>query len=291
MNKTRLFMLSLAVAMCAVVFQSQAQINTPQPSPAGSTGATVGLTDISIDYFRPQMKGRKIFGDGADFLVPFGKRWRAGANTGTVITFSENVKVAGSDVPAGEYLLILTPGASEWGVILYSDKSLGSNVDGTEDGKITVNAKVAASKLTEAVQTLTYNVSDISENSENANIQMAWENTAVNIPVQVSFDETVMAAIDKNTKVNPGNYVAAANYYFNTGKDIDQALAWMDMYLAVGENSKQFWHLHTKAKMLAKKGDKKAAKKTAEESKKLASEFERGDFGYIKRNEDLIKSL
>ncbi|PIB35484.1 hypothetical protein BFP72_08805 [Reichenbachiella sp. 5M10] len=291
MKKIKLIAFAIASALTLSTLSSQAQISTPRPSPAGSVSTTVGLTDIEISYFRPQMKGRKIFGEGSDFLVPFGQKWRAGANSGTVITFGDDVKVAGQNVPAGEYLLILTPSASEWEIILYSDKSLGANVNGTEADKITVQTKVATSPLTEAVQTLTYQITDLSENSQNANIQMAWENTAINIPVEVSFDEEIMASIAKNTVVNPGNYAAAARYYYDTDRDMDQALEWINAYLAAGDNNKQFWNIYLKAQILAKKGDKKNAIKTAKQSKELATASPNGDFGYIKKNDELIASL
>lgn len=284
----------IAMALVAVFFLAEnvkAQIETPRPSPAASSSTTVGLTDIKISYFRPQMKDRKIFGEGDAYLVPFGQRWRAGANSGTTISFSDDVKVAGTDLAAGEYLLFLAPAAKEWEVILYSDKSLGSNVGGIEDEKIAVKAMIPAGKLSETVKALTYQISDISADSKSANIQMSWENTVLNIPVTVSFDDKVMASIEANTKVNPGNLLAAARYYYESDRDLSQALTWVNAYLAEGDNCKQFWNLHLKAQILAKKGDKKEAIKVAKESKELASKFPSGDFGYIKRNDDLIASL
>lgn len=291
MKKIKLLSSSFVAALCFIAFQSAAQITAPAPSPAGSITAKVGLTDVEVNYSRPQAKGRKIFGAGDDFLIPFGKMWRAGANAGTKVKFSTDVKVAGKDLVAGEYLLLLTPGASNWAVSFYGDLSLGGNVGAFDKAKEVLNVTVKSSKLTESVGTLTYNISEISKDSKNANLEMAWENTSVKIPFEVSFDETIMKAIADNTKVNVNNYVTAANYYFNNDKDIDQAITWMDLFLAEGENSKMFWHVHTKAQMLAKKGDKKGAKKTAEQSMELAKNSERGDFGYIKRNEELIASL
>lgn len=291
MKKTKLTQLSLAIALFAMSFTVSAQIDTPAPSPAGSATTKVGLTNIEINYSRPQMKGRKIFGEGDDFLVPFGQRWRAGANSGTVVKFSDDVKVEGKDLKAGEYLLFAIPGKDEWTVSFYSDLSLGGNVGGYDDAKEVLKVTSKATKLTEAVSTLTYGISDISEDSKTANIQLSWENTAVNIGVEVSFDDVIMKAIAENTKVNVGNYLAAARYYYNSGKDLDQAVKWMDMYLADGDNSGQFWNVHLKAQILAKKGDKKAAIAAAKDSLEKAKNFERGDFGYIKRNEDLIASL
>lgn len=291
MYKTKLVKLSFVAALFALAFNGTAQIQTPAPSPAGTVSSVVGLTNIEITYSRPQVKGRKIFGSGDGFLVPFGQLWRAGANAGTIVKFSDDVKVGGNDLAAGEYMLLATPGASEWEVVFYTDPSIGGNVGAYDDAKAAVKVKVKPGKLTEAVGTLTYNISDISENSENANIQLAWENTVVNVPVQVAYDEAVMKAIAENTVVNPQNLMTAARYYLNADKDLNQALEWANAYLATGENSKQFWNVHIKAQILAKMGNKKEAIKTANESMEAAKAFPSGDFGYIKRNQDLIASL
>ena len=290
MKKTKLFNLTMAIALACLSFSASAQIDTPAPSPAGSVSARVGLTDIEVNYFRPQMKGRKIFGSGDGFLLQSGTLWRAGANSGTKVKFSDAVKVGGKDLAAGEYLLLATPGDT-WSVVFYSDVSLGGNMGGYDASKAAAIVSVTPTKLTETVSTLTYNITDLSEDGTGASLQLAWENTSVKVPITVSFDEKVMAAIEAGTKINVGNYVAAANYYLNTGKDLNQALEWMNLYLAEGENSGQFWHVHTKARIQAALGDKKGAKETAKKSIELAKNFEQGDFGYIQRNEDFIKSL
>lgn len=277
--------------VCAAVNISTAQISTPRPSPAGMVSSTVGLTDVTIDYFRPKVKGRKIFGEGDDYLQPYGQTWRAGANSGTKLTLSTDVTLGGQTVKAGEYLIFTVPGKDEWSFMLYSDLTLGGNVAGYDKANEVVNVKVKPMMLSTPVETLTYNIADISEDNTNATIELAWADVSVKVPMTVDFDADVMAQIEANTKVNPRNYVTAANYYFNAGKDLEQALKWMDMYLAVGDNSEQFWNVHTKAQILAKIGKKKEAKATAEESLAKAKANEQGDFGYIKRNEDLIKSL
>src|SRR5688572_16932217 len=95
----------LIVVLALMCMMSEAQVQTPAPSPAGSVSTTVGLTDIKIDYFRPRMKGRKIFGEAAQgALVPYGAIWRTGANNGTKITFSDEVKIENTSIPKGEYL-------------------------------------------------------------------------------------------------------------------------------------------------------------------------------------------
>ena len=77
----------LSLVLVALCLVSQAQVKTPAASPAGSVTTVVGLTDVKIDYSRPRIKGRKIFGEGAGFLTPYGSIWRTGANNGTKSPF------------------------------------------------------------------------------------------------------------------------------------------------------------------------------------------------------------
>ncbi len=277
--------------LTGLTWSSNAQITIPQPSPAGSVSSKVGLTDVTIDYFRPKVKGRKIFGEGSDFLEPYGKIWRSGANAGSMLTLSTDIKMAGTDVKAGKYLIFSIPGKDEWQFMLYSDLKLGGNVAGYNKANEVLRTSVKPVKLSNSVETLTFNISDISEDNASANIELSWADVSIKVPFTVSFDEKVMKEIAEKTKVNPGNYLAAANYYFTAGKDLNQALEWIDMYLSTGDNSKQFWNLHLKARILAKMGNKKLAVETAEKSKELATNFPNGDFGYIKRNEDLIAEV
>lgn len=281
----------VAILAICMVYSVEAQIETPQPSPAGSVYAKVGLTDVTIDYFRPKVKGRKIFGEGSDYLQPFGQIWRAGANTGSKLTLSTDVMIGGKEVKAGEYLIFAVPGKDEWTFHLYSDLSLGGNVAGYKKENEVMMTSVKPTKLANMVESLTYNIADVSEDNSSANIELAWADVSIKVPMKVDFDKQVMASIEANTQVNPQNYVAAANYFLSAGKDLNKALEWMNMYLAVGENSKQFWHVHTKARILAAMGNKKEAKATAQKSLEMAKASPRGDFGYIKRNEDLIAGL
>lgn len=279
------------IALCVLVsFASTAQINTPLPSPAGSVSSTVGLTEISIDYFRPGKKGREIFGTGDQYLEQFDEIWRTGANAGTIITFSTDVKFAGQDVKAGEYQIVSIPGSSEWQVMLHTEKIGGSMGDYKEEN-VAAKATVKTEKLDYTVERLTFQISDISDDNTSANIQFSWDNLSFKVPVEVNFHDVVMKDIAAKTQVDPRNYTAAANYYLAAGENLEQALEWMNTYLAVGQNSGQFWHVHTKARILAKMGNKKEAIATAKDSLEKAKNFAQGDFGYIKRNQDLIDSL
>lgn len=281
----------LCLSLAILASSSIAQINTPSPSSAGSVGSTVGLTEITIEYSRPKLKGRKIFGEGADYLQPYGQIWRSGANSGSKLTLSTGANIGGTDLEAGQYMIYTIPGKDSWSFMLYSDLSLGGNVAGYDTEKEVLRVAVTPTNLSTNVETLTFNISDMSEDNTSANIELAWANVSVKVPVKVAFDEEVMKDIATNTQVIAGNYVAAANYYLANGKDLGQALEWMDTYLAIGENSGQFWNVYIKAKILAEMGNKKEAIATANDSMKKAKASSRGDFGYVKRNEDLIAEI
>ncbi len=277
----------LIIALAIVTLVAEAQVQTPQPSPAGSVSATVGLTDVKIDYFRPRVKGRKVFTADAAALLPYGKIWRTGANNGTKISFSDDVKVEGIAVPKGEYLILSWPGATEWTVSLYKDVSLGGGLDKYDESKDAAKFKVKPEKLSEKVETLTFNIGDISDDSKSAKVQMAWENTSVKFNVTVDYDAKVMKSIEAATKVNPNNYFQAAVYYLETGKDLKQAKAWIDK--AAEANPTAFWVLHQKAKIEKGLGDKAAATASANASLKAAKDANNRDYQVM--NEELIKSL
>lgn len=277
----------LVLGLSLLCFLADAQVQTPAASPSATVSTTVGLTEVKVDYSRPRTKGRKIFGEGADALVPYGSIWRTGANNGTKITFSDDVTVAGTTVPKGEYLIFTWPGANEWTVSLYKDVSLGGNTDGYDKSKEVVNLKVKPEKLSEKVETFTINISDLSDDNKKANIQLAWENTSVKIPFTVDFDAKVMKSIEQYTRVSPGNYFQAAVYYLENGKDLNKALEWIN--LAAASNPKAFWVLHQKARIQKALNDKKGAMETATASLNAAKEANNRD--YQKMNEDLIKSL
>lgn len=287
MKKTLLTVL----ASVLVFFGTQAQISTPIPSPAGSVYSKVGLTDVTIDYYRPKVKDRKIFGAGEEYLQPYGTIWRTGANSGSKLSLSSDVKIAGKDVKAGEYLIFTIPGADEWTFMLYSDLSLGGNVTAYDEANEVLRTKVKPTTLGRTIESLTFLISDISEDNTQANIEMMWENVSIKVPLTVNFDQQVMSEIAAKTQVNPVNYLQAANYYYTTGKDLNQALEWVNQYLATDNAKGQFWNIHLKAQILAKLGKKKEAIETAKRSIEVAKASGGGDFGYIKRNEDLIASL
>jgi len=266
----------------------QAQINLPAGSPAASVTTTVGLTEVSISYFRPKMKGRKIFGLDGSALLEYGVMWRTGANSGTTVTLSTPAKIGETEVPAGTYLIITTPGDNQFGFMLYGDPSIGSNFSKIKADQIMVNMKVDNLKSSTMIETLTFQISDLSADNTQANIHFQWADASWKVPIEVSFDEIVMKEIAAKTQVNLSNYMAAASYYLETGKDLNQALSWAQSFLAV-ESNRRYFYLSGLAKIQAGLGMKKEAIKTSEESLEKAKTA--GDNAYIKSNEAFIKKL
>jgi hypothetical protein len=271
----------ITLLFVAIVAITEAQIQTPAPSPAATVSTVVGLTDVKVNYSRPKAKGRKIFGEGDAYLLPYGKIWRTGANSSTKISFSDDVTIEGNALPKGEYSIFTWPGATEWTVSIYKDLSAGEGDYKKENEAF--QFKVKAEKLTERVETFTINITDIADNSTSAKIQIAWENTSVKFTVGVDFDSKVMKSIEAGTKVSANNYAAAANYYF----EHEKALEWIT--LACNENPNAFWNLLTKAKIQKALGDKAGAAATSALSRAAADKA--GNSAYVKMNDDLMKTL
>ncbi len=277
----------LSIALIISGFAALAQVRTPSPSPASSVSTVVGLTDVTIDYSRPRIKGRKIFGAGAGFVTPFDSLWRTGANNGSKITFSDDVTVEGVKVPAGSYLIYTWPGASEWTISLYKDLELGGNYKNYDKTKEAARFKVKSEKLAEKIETLTFNIGDIADDSKTAKVQLTWENTSVKFGVAVDYDTKVMKSIEANTKVNPGNYFQAAVYYLENGKDLKQAQEWITK--AADADPKAFWIYYQKARIEKALGDKTAALASSKKSWTEATAAKNRD--YVNMNEELQKSL
>lgn len=270
----------LFLAFCASISMN-AQIVTPQASPSAKVTQVVGLTDVSLDYSRPAMRGRTIFGD----LVPFNKLWRTGANKNSIITFSTDVKVGGKDLKAGSYAIFTTPGESVWEINFYSDTENWGTPQNWDASKVAAIVKANPSKVGEKVESFTIAISNIT--ADGAHLEISWDNTKVAIPFEVPTDAAVTASISK-VMAGPGSddYYAAAVYYLNSGKDINKAKEWIDKAITMTEKP-AFWQLRQQSLIYAKAGDKKGAIAAAKKS--LAGAEAAGNADYVKMNKDSLK--
>ncbi len=255
-----------------------AQIRTPAASPASKVSATVGLTDITIDYSRPSVKGRTIFGG----LVPYNETWRTGANRNTTITFSDKVVVGGKELKKGTYAIFTVPGQNEWDVIFYTDTENWGLPVKWETAKEAVRFKVPVTALPFTIETMLFNMDNLSNNS--FDLVFAWEKTAITVPITLFTAETVQADI-KRVMAGPsaGDYYAAGNYLYQEGKDLQQAYEWVNK---ANSMDSRFFRVRTEALILAQMGKYAEAVATAEKS--LALSKEAGNADYVRMNEESI---
>ncbi|MGB7393744.1 MAG: DUF2911 domain-containing protein [Pricia sp.] len=260
----------------------EAQIETPAPSPFSKTEQTVGLTDVTLEYSRPSMRGRTIFGD----LVPYDKLWRTGANAYTKINFSDDVTIDGQEVKAGTYSIFTKPGKDNWEVFFYTDTEGGGTPEKWEESKIAAKTTSEVYDLPMDIETFTITFDDLTSSS--ANLGMMWENAYVPVTIEVPTDKMVSKNIETAMSGSPKgeDYYTAAVYYLDEDKDINKAQEWMEKAMEMTEEP-AFWQLRQQSLIQAKAGDKKAAIKTAKKS--LAKAKEAGNDDYVKMNNDSLK--
>lgn len=271
----------LLFSVFALTLGVQAQIETPQASPAQKIEQKAGLTDITLEYSRPSMRGRAIFGN----LVPFDKLWRTGANNNTVITFSEEVTIGGTTLKAGSYAIFSKPGVSSWDVYFYSDTGNWGLPPSWDESKVAAKVNVPTVPLTMDKETFTISFEKITNDS--VELGITWAKTYVGVPISLSTDKVVMSNINRAMAGPQANdYYAAAVYYFEAGKDIQQAKAWIDQALSMAKEP-MYWQLRQKSLIYAKAGDKAGAIAAAKESLELAKKAKNDD--YIALNTKSLK--
>ena len=269
----------IAVICFFIGININGQLKTPQPSPFSKVSQVVGITEVTIEYSRPGVKNRVIFGG----LVPYKKIWRTGANASTIITLNNDAVIEGNKVPAGKYSIYTIPDKKEWTIILNKNLKGGANYPEGEDQ---CRFKVKPVQLKEMTETFIISFTEIKNN--NANIELLWEKTRLKFNIAFDVDALVAAQIDKeksNPNLDANWYYQAGNYYFENGKDLNKALEWLNKSLEL--NPGTFWVLRVKSQIQANLKDYKGAVETAELSMKKSAAAKNDQ--YIKYNEDAIK--
>ena len=279
--------------VCGLAFVSRLPAQTPgvefpAASPAGTLKQRVGLTDIQVDYSRPGVKDRTIFGG----IVPYGQVWRTGANQATRLTFSTPVKLEGHEIPAGTYALFTIPGENEWTIIINKNANQWGAFQYNEKDDV-VRFKVTPATLTDTrVETFTIEFNHIRD--ESAVLMLVWDKTVVPIRLEVEVAGKLVpqieAAMAAPGKKSDGFYFQAATFYYDHNLDLKKALEWVNAGLA--DNPRiAFEMFHLKAEILARLGDKQGAIAAAKQSTELALKAEGPASSFPKMNQDLISSL
>ncbi len=267
----------LVPALLAPPALAQSAAEMPAPSPKARVEQRVGVTDFSIEYSSPAVKGRAIWGG----LVPYGQLWRTGANMATKLTASRDFTFGGKPVPAGSYSLFTIPGASSWTVVLNGKPDL-SGTNGYDEKNDVARVTLTPETLPASRERLTFLFSDTTENG--ANLDLEWEKLRVRVPLAVDTKTQVLAGIDKSLGDAWRPHFVAARYLFETGGDLDKALAYANTSIAIKPG---WWNHWVKAQVLAKQGKKAEAIAAAEQSQKLGA----GDNIYPFFKDEIATSL
>lgn len=270
-----MLLLFVALGLCS---QLNAQgVKLPQASSGQTIIQDFGLGKITLTYSRPNTKGRKIFGA----LEPYGTVWRTGANSATTIKFTDDVKIEGQAIPAGEYGLFTIPGKTEWTFILNkTSKQWGAYEYKAADDILRI--KVKPMNMKDKMETFTMQFANVTPTA--AQLHIMWENTALAINITTSIDDKVMANIAEAMKGDKKPYMPAALYYYDNGKDLATALGWMNE--AEKADPKAPWVKLWKGRIQLKMGDKAGAQASAQAG--LASATEMKNDEYVRLNTQLL---
>lgn len=272
----------IVLILILAYFGTHAQVEYLRLSPSQKIVQRVGSTDMTLEFSRPLMKDRKIFGG----LVPYGKLWRTGANENTTIAFDHRVKIGDTEVPSGKYALITKPAMDNWEIYFYTDTDnigLPNLIDST---KLIYLTKVEVQSLENAEEALVINVYDITETS--ANLGISWEHTHVDIPISFYTQEAMEKKMDKEFKQNIMDYSIASAYYSQRGLKLEKAKKLKELAMELKE-SPSAWDYNDYGLILKQMGDKEGAVESFRLSLKLATESE--NTYLIKENERLLKEL
>jgi len=261
------------------------KIEFPAASQRAVVKQRVGLTDVEVDYSRPNKNDREIFGG----LVPYGKLWRTGANAPTKIKFSKAVAFGGKEIAAGEYALFTIPTADEWTIIVSKEAKVQSTADyKQENDAARLTAKPEPIPVT--IETFTIELADVKGAS--ATLNFLWDKTRV--PVKLTTDDVehvnmqLNAVVSAGTPLDPRTAYQAAAFYYDNNKDMKQAAKWIDQ--ALEKNPDAYFMHYKKAQIQAKLGNKKEAVASAQKAIDILKKEKAPDESAIKNAQQIIDS-
>ncbi len=286
--RSLLHVATLTLAVAAILFSGAAGVAQPrfpqsEPSPAAVVSQTIGITKVTVDYHRPGVKGRPVWGK----LVPFGEVWRAGANENTTISFSDPVMIEGKALPSGTYGLHMIPTEGEWTVIVSRNAtSWGSYFYDKAEDVFRVPVKP---RITDQQEWLSYEFTDLTDSS--AVLLLRWEKLAIPVTVTVDTRSVILAHVKNEHLRGMAGFTwqgfnQAAAFCLANNINLDEAMRWADQSIAINPN---FNNLRVKAGLLEKAGKKQEADALREQSMKFATEADINTLGYQYMNAGKMK--
>ncbi len=268
----------LPLALLAGAATAQTQLPTPKASPQARVEQSIGISKITVDYHRPGVKDRVIWGE----LVPFGEVWRAGANEATVITFSDDVKIGDARVEAGTYGFFAIPGKESWTLILNGRAKQWGSMDYKEaEDALRITVKPEAAPHTEWMR---FQIDP--EGSDSANIELRWEK--VRVAFKATFD--VKSLVGKKLEEALANagpedwqvFMQAASFHFDSGRADEKTMGLVEKSISIKENWR---NVALRAQILRKNGKNAESLKDLEHALDLAkkSNASKGALNYISK--------
>ena len=258
------------------------QIAHPKASPYSQLTQEIGLTQITVEYSRPGVNGRKIFGE----LVPYNRIWRVGANASTKITVDSDVLIADKLLPKGCYALYAFPSQDEWQIVFHKNTSHWG------DGRADYDPSEDEFRILVVPETLPYIQQNFlicfdAINHNGATMQLKWDTTLINIPVYVPTDAQMMKQIDEKLAIAPTaqTYYETARYLQEQQKDFTTALQYLNQAIALGGDTYYFYRV--KSLVEAELGMFDTAIRSAQQSLELAKSEEKDEF--VRMNQKNIR--
>jgi hypothetical protein len=281
---TSLLLLAITSAVTGVGYAQAPTVRLPRPSQKAIVTQTIGVTDVTITYSRPGVKGRRIWGDPVASqagtkgeatlddqnvrpkdapIVPWGHVWRTGANEATTFAVTDDVLINGQKLAAGSYSLHTIPTKDEWTIVFNGTANQWGSFN-YDPAKDTLRVKVKPQWLNDNQEWLEYSFPLVTPNS--AQVLIRWEKVAVPFTIEVPNVEAVWRAkVDAAIAANPTNETIpqqVAGAYANDDK-LEEALKWIDQSIKVKET---FRNLSAKANFLYLAGRKDEAFTVADQA-------------------------
>lgn len=244
-------------------------VRFPSPSSGAVVKQSIGITDITITYSRPGVKGREVWGK----LVPYNELWRTGANMATVLEVTDEVMIEGQKLPAGKYSLFTIPAQTgEWTLVINKNPALGGTA-GYKQEEDVFRTKVKPQMQTASREWLEFSFEDLTDSS--ANVVLYWERLRLPIKMTVATQELTFAKARNAVANAQGANLGFANYALQTNSNLDEALKMTDASIAVQET---YRNNVIKARILEKMGKKADAVKFLEKGVKMGKEMKTAPF-------------
>ncbi|MBP2833047.1 DUF2911 domain-containing protein [Aquimarina sp. U1-2] len=272
------------------------ELKNPKLSPFQKTEIKLGVIDVSLEYSRPSMRGRKIFGA----LVPYDQIWRTGANKNTKIVLSDYVRIGGIELEAGTYTIFSKPSVDSWDIYFHTEiDEYGVPEDFNPDNSV-ARINVPTIKLDRKIETLSITFAELTTNS--ASLIISWENIEVYVPIEIPTDKILQNYFHNTYLQLAYEYSVSANIYFENN-ECEKALEAINKSISLVENDSSFeewlkninlknrnlpYRYYLKSKILNDLGRQEESIKSAEKSlliaERINSEF------YIKTNKENIEN-